>query len=529
MESSDSPLRSADSGPAADSAGMFFPNFETVRLALESGKIGVWSWDIATNVITWSSNLESIHGLEPGSFDGSSAFFERDIHPDDRAGVSAAIREALRTQKSYRVRYRLPDRPEVEACWIEATASVLASDGVAHRMVGLCQDITDRIRLEHELRGRAKQQEAVAQLGERALTEQDLERLLGDVVSTVALTLGVQFVEILELMPGDTDFLLRAGFGWKPETLATIRTRTAAECYAGYTLASAVPVVIDEFKAEKRFQIPSYLHESGCKSGMGAVIAGRDGRAYGVLSSCATTKRHFAAQDVSFLAAVANVIAGAIQRRQLDQRHELMIRELRHRSGNLFSQLLALLSQTAKNSKNMSELVSKYEARVLALAHAHRLVTEGGWKSTSLVELLRVLLAAYVDRISFDGPEVYLEPDPAFSLSTAMHELLVNATKYGSLSRANGRLDLAWFVGRTERGITLTIDWIESNGPSARRPRRTGFGSRLINLVIERQLNGKVERTFTPDGLQVKLVVPLTHERWPGSSPVAESESPAQE
>ena len=63
-------------------------------------------------------------------------------------------------------------------------------------------------------------------------------------------------------------------------------------------------------------------------------------------------RRKFSEYDVSFLAAVANVIAGAIQRLQLDQRQELMIRELRHRSGNLFSQLLALFSQTAKNSKN---------------------------------------------------------------------------------------------------------------------------------------------------------------------------------
>jgi two-component sensor histidine kinase len=103
-----------------------------------------------------------------------------------------------------------------------------------------------------------------------------------------------------------------------------------------------------------------------------------------------------------------------------------------------------------------------------------------------------------------------------------MHELLVNASKYGSLSRPNGRLELTWSVGRTQRGMTLTLDWVETKGPSARRPRRTGFGSRLINLVIERQLNGEVHRTFTADGLNVKLIVPLTHERWPGSAaPVA--------
>ncbi len=47
-------------------AADFFPNFATVRSALEAGRIGVWSWNIATNVVTWSSNMEAIHGLPPG-------------------------------------------------------------------------------------------------------------------------------------------------------------------------------------------------------------------------------------------------------------------------------------------------------------------------------------------------------------------------------------------------------------------------------------------------------------------------------
>jgi two-component sensor histidine kinase len=209
-------------------------------------------------------------------------------------------------------------------------------------------------------------------------------------------------------------------------------------------------------------------------------------------------------------------VAGAIQRRQLDQRHELMIRELRHRSGNLFSQLLALFSQTAKNSRSVSDLVTKYEARVLALANAHRLITEGGWKSTSLNELLNTLLAPFVDRISFGGPNVFLEPDPTFGLSMAVHELVTNASKHGSLSETAGRVGLNWSVGRTDQGLTLVLDWKERGGPAPKRGRRPGFGSRLITMVIERQLNGKVEQSFGPDGLDARLTVPLTHERWPG-------------
>ncbi|MDE1974547.1 MAG: sensor histidine kinase, partial [Hyphomicrobiales bacterium] len=195
--------------------------------------------------------------------------------------------------------------------------------------------------------------------------------------------------------------------------------------------------------------------------------------------------------------------------------HELLIRELRHRSGNLFSQLLALLSQTARNSRNMDELISKYQARVLALANAHRLITEAGWKSTSLAELLRVVLGPYLERTDAVGPDVDLDPDPTFSLSAALHELAANAIKYGSLSRPQGRLDLSWSVARTRSGVTLTFDWVERNGPPARRPRRTGFGSRLIALVIERQMNGEVHSNYTREGFSTRLIVPLAHERWP--------------
>jgi two-component sensor histidine kinase len=275
-------------------------------------------------------------------------------------------------------------------------------------------------------------------------------------------------------------------------------------------------VIVDNLEAENRFTGEPLLREHGVVSGITAPIAGRDGRAYGVLGAHTAKRRKFYDYDVSFLAALANVVAGAIQRRQLDQRHELMIRELRHRSGNLFSQLLALFSQTAKNSRSVGELVSKYESRVLALANAHRLITEGGWKSTSLNELLNILLAPFVDRISFAGPNVFLEPDPTFGLSMAIHELLTNASKHGSLSETSGRVDLTWSVARTQQGLTLMLDWKESRGPAPKKQRRPGFGSRLINMVIERQLNGQVEQSFGPEGLQTRLVVPLTHERWPG-------------
>jgi len=508
---------------AQDRATERFPDFRTVHEALEAAQLGVWSWDLATNAVNWSSNLAALHGLAPGSFDGSYAGFLNAINEEDRATVNAALQEAVQKHSGFRTRYRVAHTANSDERWIATSGTVFVEAGAARRVISLCYDVTDRANLEIELRSRVKQQESLAQLGERALAEPDLERLLNDAVSTIALTLNVDFVKVLELLPGDTELLLRTGYGWKSELLGSILTTTAPNGFARVTLDSAAPIVVDDFEAETRFEVPSYLKDHHCKSGLTVSIAGRDGQAYGILGVCTAKKRRFRPQDISFLVAIGNLLAGAIQRRQLEQRHELMIRDMRHRAGNLFSQLLALFSQTARTSKGIPDLTSKYQARVLAMANAHRLITEGGWKSIPIMELLHVVLGTYIDRVSFEGPNFDLEPDPVFHLSAALHELAANAIKHGSLSRPKGQLELCWSVSRAQRGMTLTIDWLEKNGPPARRPRKLGFGARLIDMVIRRQLNGEVTYSYSRKGLSVKLAVPLTHERWPNRGAQAKS------
>jgi PAS domain S-box-containing protein len=492
-------------------------SLESFRSALDAGPLGVWSWDLRSHRMTWSSNLADFHGLSNKKLDGTFSVVPQDLPSPEGAGLFAAILRTLENKEPYRVEYRLPGRAGRDERWFEASATVIQEDGKAVQLLGMCRDVTERLRINREVLVRARQQETLGRMSEGALTETDLQKFFNEVVAAIGEILDVEMVKILELMPGDAELLLRAGIGWKPGLVGTATVSTGRDSQAGYTLASGRPVVVENLKTESRFTGQPLLHDHAVMSGITTPIAGRDGRAYGVLGAHTARQRKFHDYDVAFVAAVANVVAGAIQRRQLDQRHELMIRELRHRSGNLFSQLLALFSQTAKNSRNLGDLVTKYEARVLALANAHRLITEGGWKSTSLHELLNTLLAPFLDRISFGGPNVFLEPDPTFGLSMAVHELATNASKHGSLTEPIGRVDLAWSVARTQQGLTLVLDWKERGGPAPKRSRRPGFGSRLINMVIERQLNGKAEQVFGPQGLTARLTVPLTHERWPGA------------
>jgi two-component sensor histidine kinase len=512
----------SENRPAREQTSELFPNFTTVREALSSAQIGIWSWHVESGAFRWSNNLAALHDVSPSAFGGSYGSFLGTIAEEDRAKVDAALQQAVRDRTSVRARYRTAHRLAEER-WLEISGTVAPGDRGAKGMLGLCCEVTERVNLETELRNRIRQQETLAQLAERALVEPNLERLLNDTASTVALTLAVDFIKILELLPGDGDLLLRAGFGWKSDLTGSVLTTAGPNSFAGFIFKSGAPTIIGDFAEENRFEVPAYLKEHNCRSGVAVTIAGRDGRAYGILGICTAKKRSFRPQEISFLVAVGNLLAGAIQRGQLEQRHELMIRDMRHRSGNLFSQLLALFSQTARTSKGIPDLTGKYQARVLAMANAHRLITEGGWKSIPIMELLYVILGPYLDRVSFEGPNFDLDLDPVFHLSAALHELAANAIKHGSLSRPKGQLELRWSVSRAQRGMTLTLDWVEKNGPPSRRPRKLGFGMRLIDMVIRRQLNGEVSHSFSRKGHSAKIVVPLTHERWPNRGARSES------
>jgi PAS domain S-box-containing protein len=130
---------------------------ERLRLALEAGRMGVWDWSIATGEVKWSENLEPICGLRPGTFGGTVEAFQAVVHPDDRGLVRRAIADALEGRRSYDVDFRNV-WPDGTVHWMSANGTVFRDEtGRPTRMIGVGVDITDRRRLEDELRERALQ------------------------------------------------------------------------------------------------------------------------------------------------------------------------------------------------------------------------------------------------------------------------------------------------------------------------------------------------------------------------------------
>jgi signal transduction histidine kinase len=105
--------------------------------------MGTWDWDLRTNQVRWSENLERVHGLPPGTFDGSFASYEREIHPEDRERVLASARAAIADGVPHDVEYRIV-APDGTVRWVEGKGQVERRGRVPVRMTGVCMVVTRR-------------------------------------------------------------------------------------------------------------------------------------------------------------------------------------------------------------------------------------------------------------------------------------------------------------------------------------------------------------------------------------------------
>ncbi len=117
---------------------------ERLSFALDAAQMGTWNWDIVAGRVEWSENLERLHGLAPGEFDGTLAGVERGICEEDREHVRMILNRAVSTGAPYQVEYRLAV-PDGGLRWVQGKGRVLLDpSGQPVRMRGVCRDITAR-------------------------------------------------------------------------------------------------------------------------------------------------------------------------------------------------------------------------------------------------------------------------------------------------------------------------------------------------------------------------------------------------
>ena len=177
---------------------------------------------------------------------------------------------------------------------------------------------TSRRQVETEVRTRAGQQAAVAELGQLALMGTDVASIMDHTARLVTQTLGVEFCQIRELSADGSALVLKAGVGWKPGTIGHALPSSPLDSQAGYTLLSNEPVVADDLRTESRFRAASFLAEHDVVSGVTVLVRGRD-KPLAVLGVHSARQRAFTRSDINFVQAVANVLTSAIERKADEQ------------------------------------------------------------------------------------------------------------------------------------------------------------------------------------------------------------------
>ncbi|MBF2089305.1 MAG: EAL domain-containing protein [Synechococcales cyanobacterium K44_A2020_017] len=223
--------------------------------------------------------------------------------------------------------------PEAGDRWLDLRYASVIFEGQPALGI-LVYDITPQTQVAQELRGRVAQQEAIARLGQQAIAEPDLAFLLSTAVAVVQETLGVDYVQILELLPNGHTLLLRSGVGWQDGMVGNATISTRPDTQAGYTLLHQKPVIVEDLQIETRFSGAPFLHNHQVMSGMTVVVPGKqDG--FGVLGVHTRLYRRFTQDDANFLQAIANVLAAAIARQQVEDDLRLMKRAIAASSNGI--------------------------------------------------------------------------------------------------------------------------------------------------------------------------------------------------
>ncbi|MCV0393900.1 MAG: GAF domain-containing protein [Rhizobiaceae bacterium] len=478
-----------------ETGASFLSQSDALEEGLRLGGAGIWRWKIGSDELHWTRNLESVHHLPPGSFNGTLSSFQSDIHPDDVDGVWQKIRSSVETGAPYRAVYRTAPRPDKAELWIETAGGTTIDAAGTRYLTGICLDVTERVRSEQQLQRRLTQQHAVARFGSYALNQPELQKVLDEAARVAAEVLDVPLTKILQFADDADHLVLRAGIGWADGLVGhgTVGIERASQ--AGYTLLAQAPVIVKDLLNEERFTGPALLHDHNVRSGISVVIPGLQKRPYGVFGAHTRDVRNFDDADAEFLQSLANVIAGAARQAAAADHRMLLVREMAHRAGNMLQLVTSIARQTFHPEVDIQHAKRSFSERLKALAQSNYVVARSGWIETSFAELIEEALKPFGERVQSNGRDVLLPPELCFDLGLVLHELTTNSVKYGTLGCDEGAVRVEWAFRSQSEG--LRVFWFhwedQRSAPQGHASAGTGFGSKLVLALVEKKWRGAVK------------------------------------
>lgn len=201
--------------------------------------------------------------------------------------------------------------------------------------------------------------------------------------------------------------------------------------------------------------------------------------------------------------------------KELQERQEIMVAELQHRTRNLIGVVGSIASQTMAETGPTHDFLEKFSDRLSALSRVQGLLSRSGQQPITIRSLLEMELEAMgVGEAApniLAGPVVRIRPTIVQTLALAFHELATNARKYGALSGRGGDLRVRWQVERSGSGSRLSLEWRETGIALAAPSSEVdgGYGRLLIEKALPYSLAARTSYDLGEDGLRCMIDLPL--------------------
>ena len=198
----------------------------------------------------------------------------------------------------------------------------------------------------------------------------------------------------------------------------------------------------------------------------------------------------------------------------LQDRQQVLLSELQHRTRNLLALVQAVARQTKKSATSLDDFHGQFESKLGAMSRVQGVLARTDQRPIDLRQIIQAEIEAHGagEAAEIDGPVVELAPNAAQAMALALHELATNAVKYGALRQPPGRLSVQWKLRESDGCPRVKLEWQESGVTMVAPPaqgRRKGYGSELIERALPYQLNAVTSLEFTGDGVRCTVELPL--------------------
>ena len=375
---------------------------------------------------------------------------------------------------------------------------------------------------ERALQQRIRQQEILAELGVLALQGTGFGQLLQETSRLTAEGLNAEFCKVLEFIPDDNLFRVRAGVGWDAGIVGVATVGADLASPAGFALRTGKPTISNHLENEERFRTPELLQRHGIHRAMNVILQG-DGRPFGVLEVDSRAENEFVETDVTFLQGAANILGMAIERERHEralkaaiERHQFLLKEMDHRVKNSLSIVSSMLYLQARAVADpvLTEHLNEASNRIAAVARAHDRLYRGSFgEHLDVGEYIESICKDLDDSVAHC--EVHTEAirgirvvaDRAIAVALIVNELITNAAKYAYRGHVKGVIRIKLQQVNDHFVLSVRDDGV-GLPPDFEPKHATGFGMRIIMSFVG-QLQARLGFNRLEPGTEFVLTVPL--------------------